>query len=311
MSARCLARRAAGSVAFLAAAGVLASCSGGDTVTVTADFTDVGDLVTGHAVQMADVRIGRVTGIELTDEMTALVTMEVEESAQVPADSTALLRTTSLLGEKFIELRPNGDPAQGAFLADGAVIEKTDEAPELENVTEQAVRVLGGVVSTDLATLVETGAVGFGERGPELEALIDDLSVISATLAERTGTINEIIDNLGSASATLARGQDEIDGLLVNLADTTEVLVENRDRAVVALRELTRLARIQDEEIFRPHLADVDRQLKQLDAVLVEVASSSAEVTALLSWLDRFASALPVAIPGDFAQIYLWYSEDE
>lgn len=311
MSARRLARRAAASLAVLAATGVLASCSGEDTVTVTADFADVGDLVTGHAVQMADVRIGRVTGIELTGEMTALVTMEVEESAQVPADSVALLRTTSLLGEKFIELRPTGDPAEGPFLSDGTVIEKTDEAPELENVTEQAVRVLGGVVSTDLATLVETGAVGFGERGPELEALIDDLSVISATLAERTGTINQIIDNLASASATLAGGQDDIDGLLVNLADTTEVLVENRDRAVVALRELARLARIQDEEIFRPHLADVDRQLKQLDAVLVEVASSSAEVTALLSWLDRFASAVPVAIPGDFAQVYLWYSEGE
>ena len=79
-------------------------------VEVTATFDDVGDLVAGHSVQVADVRVGSVVGIELTDDYRAHVTMSLRDGLEVPADSEAILRTTSLLGEKFIELRaPEGD----------------------------------------------------------------------------------------------------------------------------------------------------------------------------------------------------------
>jgi phospholipid/cholesterol/gamma-HCH transport system substrate-binding protein len=294
-------------LAGLLVAAVAQACGGGGTMTLTATFDDVGDLVDGHAVQIADVRVGEITRISLTDDFRAEVTMEVDDSREIPKDSQALLRTTSLLGEKFIELRPNGDPLTGPFLAEGDVIEDAGESPELEFVAEQAVRVLGGVVSTDLATLVETGAVGFGDRGDELAKLIDDVSVISATLADRTGAITSIIDGLGGAAATLDEGRAELDELLVNLADTTDVLVDNRERAVVALEELTRLARIQNEEVFGPHLADLDRQLDEVDAVLVEVVSATAEVDALLGWLAQFATEIPRAVPNEFAQVYGWF----
>lgn len=300
-------RRAGLLLAGLVVAALAPACGGGGTMTLTAVFEDVGDLVDGHAVQVADVRVGEITGIELTDDFRALVTMEVDASREIPKDSQALLRTTSLLGEKFIELRPNGDPLVGPFLAEGDELAQAAEAPELEFVAEQAVRVLGGVVSTDLATLIETGAIGFGDRGEDLAALIDDVAVISATLADRTGAITRIIDQLGSTASTLDEGRGEIDALLVNLADTTQVLVDNRDRAVTALEELTRLARIQNEEVFQPHLADLDRQLDEVSAVLAEVAAASAEVTALLDWLAQFSGKVPLAIPNEFAQVYGWF----
>ena len=298
-------------LAVMVLAALAPACGGNGTMTLTAVFDDVGDLVDGHSVQVADVRVGEITKISLTDDFRAEVTMEVEADRDIPKDSQALLRTTSLLGEKFIELRPNGEPTEGPFLADGDELTDAGEAPELEFVAEQAVRVLGGVVSTDLATLIETGAVGFGGRGDELNALIVDVSTISATLAERTGTITRIIDRLGSTASTLDDGRDELSELLVNLADTTQVLADNRDRAVVAIDELTRLARIQNEEVFRPHLADLDRQLDQVDAVLAEVAGASAQVTALLDWLAQFSGRVPRAIPNEFAQVYGWFVPPE
>jgi phospholipid/cholesterol/gamma-HCH transport system substrate-binding protein len=300
-------RRAVVLVAAVVLAAAAPACGGNGTMTLTATFEDVGDLVDGHSVQVADVRVGEITAIELTDDFRAKVTMEVDSGRQIPKDSQALLRTTSLLGEKFIELRPNGDPLQGPFLAEGDELAQAGEAPELEFVAEQAVRVLGGVVSTDLATLIETGAVAFDGRGEDLANLIDDVATISATLADRTGSITQIIDRLGSAASTLDEGRDEIDALLVNLADTTQVLVDNRDRAVVALEELTRLARVQNEEVFGPHLADLDRQLGEVDAVLAEVAAASAQVTALLDWLAQFSGKVPRAIPNEFAQVYGWF----
>ena len=46
---------------------------------LTAVFTDVGDLVAGHSVQVADVRVGSITGIELTDDYQAKVTMRIKD----------------------------------------------------------------------------------------------------------------------------------------------------------------------------------------------------------------------------------------
>jgi phospholipid/cholesterol/gamma-HCH transport system substrate-binding protein len=294
-------------LAALLLAGVLTGCGGPKSITVTADFDDVGDLVKGHSVQVADVRVGRITGIKLTDDFKAHVTMSVKESAHVPKASTAYLRTTSLLGEKFIELRPNdtADPARGPYLRDGDRIAKTGEAPEIEFFAEEAISVLGAVTGDDLATLVDTGAKGFGGRGEELKSLIGDLSTISATLASRTGEITSIIDNLDRATTTLAGGKDDVSRLLVNLATTTKILSDNRDRAVTALQQLSRLASVQNDLLER-YSSDMDRQIKQIDAIVDVAASQTGELGRVVDWLDRFLVATPKVIPKDMTQVYMW-----
>jgi phospholipid/cholesterol/gamma-HCH transport system substrate-binding protein len=272
---------------------------------VTATFDDVGDLVTQHSVQMADIRVGRVTSIDLTDDFRARVTMSLDGSVKIPKDSTPVVSKTSLLGEKYIELRPTGEAHEGPFLQDGDDLGEGIEAPELEFVAEQAIGLLGAVVSDDIAAMIETGAVGFGGRGQELRSIIDDLTTISATLAARSGEIAGIIDGLDRAAATLADNDAQVDALLTNLSDTTGVLVENRDRAVAALEQLTRLASVQNDVLNR-FRADIDRQIGQADVILAEVAAASGELENVLIWLDQFITNLPLGIPGDFTQVYMW-----
>lgn len=281
-------------------------------VEVTAIFEDVGDLVSGHSVQVADVRVGSITGIELTEDYRAQVTMRIKDGLELPANSEAILRTTSLLGEKFIELRPpqdadGNDVAPTGVLADGDEVAKALQAPELEFVAEEAVNLLAGVASNDLSTLIETGAVGFGGRAAELGNLIDSLSVVSGTLAEQTTNIVSIIDGLDQATATLAGGADRVDQLLVNLAATTQVLADNRELTLQTLRDLTRLAQAQNELVFQPFRDDLDRQIGQLDLILQIVAGQREEVGVLVDWLAAFTIKAPLGVPGDFAQVYGWF----
>jgi phospholipid/cholesterol/gamma-HCH transport system substrate-binding protein len=305
-------RSAVARIALVLVASLLASaCTLPGTIRgsreLTAVFDDVGDLVVGHSVQVADVRVGSVIGIELTDDYQAEITLSIKDGVFVPLESRALLRTTSLLGEKFIELRPldEDDPMSGTDVSDGDVIAETATAPELEFVTEQAVQILGAVVSTDLATLVETGAVGFGGRAAELTSLVEDLSTVSGTLADQTDELVRIIDALDRSTATLATASDDIDSLLVNLAGTATVLADNRDEAIEAIRQLTRLATVQNENVFEPYLAQVDTQIKQVNAILAEVDRNQSQVAELLRWVAQFADKLPKAVPNDFAQVFL------
>ena len=281
-------------------------------VELTAVFDDVGDLVAGHSVQVADVRVGSIVGIELTDDFQAEVTMKIKDDLELPVGTEAILRTTSLLGEKFIELRPPRDLAglpvrQGPFLEDGQSLADTSQAPELEFVAQEAVEVLGGVISSDLSTLIETGSAAFAGRSAELGSVLDSLALVTGTLADQTGDIVSIIDGLDQASATLASGSDRIDALLVNLARTTEVLADNRELTLQTLRDLTRLASAQNEIVFEPFRDDIERQIRQLDAVLAVVAEQRGEVGVLVDWLAQFAQKTPLGIPEDFAQVYGWF----
>jgi phospholipid/cholesterol/gamma-HCH transport system substrate-binding protein len=289
-------------------------------IELTAVFDDVGDLVSGHSVQVADVRVGSITGIELTDDYQARVTMRIKDDLALPADAEAVLRTTSLLGEKFVELRPPEGGGRGT-LEDGAEIGRTSAAPELEFVAEQAVNVLASVAANDLATLIETGALAFGGRQAELGRLLEDLGTISNTLANQTGDIVAIIDGLDRATTSLAAGSDDLDGLLVNLASTTTLLAENRQNAVDALHQLTRLAEVQNTEVLDPYLSEVSEQIKQLDAVVDLVHARRNEVGVLVDWLEQFTIKIPLGIPEpeacaprdretqgcvSFAQIFGW-----
>lgn len=299
-------RAASGALAALFLLPVLAACGGGG-VTITATFEDAGDLQSRGSVQVADVRVGEIGEISLTKDFHARVRLNLNPGVRVPRDSDAFLRTTSLLGEKFVELRPKGDPAEGPYFQDGDVIprERSVEAPELEFVAEQAVTALGAVVASDVATVVETGAQAFAGRGPVLRSLIDELATISATFASRTDAIARIIDGFDATATALADGNGEIDGLLTNLADTTTVLAANRDKAVRALGELSRLAAVQNEVLTR-YRADIDRQIKQVDAIVAIAAGQTSELGLLVDWLERFTTALPKVIPGDFTQVYAW-----
>jgi len=299
--------RLAAATALLAlTASLLSACAGGGT-SLSATFEDVGDLQHRGSVQVADVRVGEISSITLTKDFHARVKMHLNPGVRVSRDSTAYLRTTSLLGEKFIELRPNGKPGAPPYFRNGDVIPRSRavEAPELEFVADQAVTALGSVVASDLATLVDTGAEAFGDRGPVLRSLISELASISDTLASRTKAIGRIIDGFDTTTAAIAAGKNDLDGLLVNLAQTTKILADNRDRAVNALAQLSRLAGVQNEVLAKYH-ADIDRQIKQVDAIVDVAADQTNELGLLVDWLDRFAVAVPKVIPGDFTQIYLW-----
>ena len=301
--------RAPRSIAAALVVAVLASllgACGDDGFVVEAVFDDVGDLQGRHSVQMADVRVGEIKSVRLTDDFRAEVRMTIKPGLRIPKDSVALLRTTSLLGEKFVELRPSGDPGLGPYLRDGDVIERTAEAPELEFVAQEAITVLGAVVSTDLAGLIETGAEAFGGRGTELHALIEDLAAISASLASRTDEIQRIIDGLDGTTATLAASSSDLATLLTNLSTATQVLADNRQRAITALDQLSRLARVQNDVLVQ-YRADIDRQIGQVDRVLAVAAGETAELSLLVDWLDKFVTATPKLIPGDFAQVYGWF----
>ena len=104
---------------------------GGSTYEVKARFTNIGGLKTGSQVLIAGVPVGRVEKIDLDPQYAAIVRMNVSQGVRLPSDTIASIKTSGLIGDKFIALAPGGDSQN---ISPGGTITDTESAVDLESV---------------------------------------------------------------------------------------------------------------------------------------------------------------------------------
>jgi phospholipid/cholesterol/gamma-HCH transport system substrate-binding protein len=116
--------------------GNLATADVLNAYTVKARFDNVGGLKVKSPVTMAGVRVGRVSGISFDNgKYQAVVTMAIDGRYQkIPADSSASILTSGLLGEQYVSIEPGGDER---YLKDGDELMITQSALVLEKMIGQ------------------------------------------------------------------------------------------------------------------------------------------------------------------------------
>ncbi|MGY6533395.1 outer membrane lipid asymmetry maintenance protein MlaD [Glycocaulis sp.] len=103
-----------------------------------ARFSEVGALSRGAEVRVSGVPVGSVMRIGLDpDTYFAKVTVRIRRDVQLPADSTAKITASGLLGGAYIEIEPGGDEE---MIEEGGEIMFTQGAVDLFEL-------IGGFVS--------------------------------------------------------------------------------------------------------------------------------------------------------------------
>lgn len=101
-----------------------------DNYRVFAYFSSVGGLKEGAAVEMAGVEIGNVISISLdTERLLAKVELGIREKIQLAEDVMASVKTSGVIGDKYINLSPGGSEV---FLELGDTITNTESAIDIE-----------------------------------------------------------------------------------------------------------------------------------------------------------------------------------
>jgi phospholipid/cholesterol/gamma-HCH transport system substrate-binding protein len=105
----------------------------GDTYTVYADFNDAGSLAPRGKVSMAGVSIGRIGDVSLNPKtFQARVAIEIDAVySSIPADSSAVIRTSGLLGDQYIDISVGADMDS---LSEGDDFYETQSAMNLERL---------------------------------------------------------------------------------------------------------------------------------------------------------------------------------
>lgn len=101
---------------------------------LTARFNSVSGLRVGADVEMAGVPVGRVAAITLDDDPArrqALVRLVLDRDLKLSTDTIASVKTSGLIGDKYINLQPGG---LDDVLASGDTLEETESAVDLESL---------------------------------------------------------------------------------------------------------------------------------------------------------------------------------
>jgi phospholipid/cholesterol/gamma-HCH transport system substrate-binding protein len=127
-----------GAIVLVAAAGFVtlayeaADIKGTGGYEIIAEFGSTGGLSVGDDVRISGIKVGRITDQSL-DPMTysARIAMAIAPDIQIPADTSARITATSLLGGNYLELMPG---AESAMLTSGAVIYDTRDPVSISDL---------------------------------------------------------------------------------------------------------------------------------------------------------------------------------
>jgi phospholipid/cholesterol/gamma-HCH transport system substrate-binding protein len=275
---------------------------------VTIEFADVVDLVPQSLVKVDDVPVGAVSAIAVDPgTWNARVTVDLNGDVQLPANASARVRTTSLLGEKFVELAA---PAQGATgtLAQGADIPvaRTGRAAEVEEVLGALSMLLNGGGVAQIQTISTQLNDALKGNEPQIRALLANLNTLVSGLDSRKGEITRALDGLNRLSATLADRRGQITTVLDDLAPGLKELESQRVQLVDMLRSLDRLSDVATH-IVNASRDDLLADLRTLQPTVAKLAASGQDLPDSLQILGSFpfTDAAQQAVAGDYANLYL------
>lgn len=109
---------------------------GGDYYSVVAGFDSVSGLKPGARVEVAGVEIGKVDRIALDTKSgdRALAYLKIKTGVKITDDVIASVRTSGIIGDKFIKLRPGGSDK---MLKNNDKIHETESAIDIEELVSK------------------------------------------------------------------------------------------------------------------------------------------------------------------------------
>jgi len=280
------------------AIGITAPCNGTEII---GKFHEVGDLVENANVQSSDVEIGTVSTIEL-DGWEAKVTMCLDEGEQIPQDSELVVRSTSLLGEKFVDIQPQSEGPP--YLSDGSIVEvdQTSKATELEEVFAKLASVLGTGNLEQINRFTTAQANILRNRAPELREVLSRLRRFTDVLNRRRVDIASSIDSLDSVARTVVDDSQVLERFLESFAGSSRVLENQKEeltRLLVALDRFTSVS----VQLLNSTEQGLDRQFRDLRPFLRTAVENSGNLRETLRTLATFSEWFPETMPGDYLQL--------
>jgi phospholipid/cholesterol/gamma-HCH transport system substrate-binding protein len=231
-------------------------------------------------VRISGVDVGHVVALKLGDEGRTIATVELSSKyAPIRANTHAILRQKTLLGETYVQLIPGS--RTGPYLPDGGMLAKGQVQPSV--TLDDILSALDPKTRRDFQVWMQSAAVGITGRGEqinsnfaELHPFVEHTNTLVGLLASQEGALTGVVKGTGEVVNALSERDHQFRGFIVNgertfhaaaeesqaFAEAFKVLPSFEENTQVALKELDKFSTIANPflEEFRP----AQRQLSSL-----------------------------------------------
>ena len=203
-------------------------------------FSEAGGLAVGNDVTVSGIKVGTVSSIEL-DNGDALVAFTINSKYALGSETTAHIRTGTLLGERVLGLDSAGtgtlDPHQTI---------PTTRTSSPYSLTDAVSDLTANTAATNTDTLnqsLDTLAQTLNQIAPQLGPTFDGLSRLSQSLNNRNESLAELLKTAGDVTGILSERSQQVNTLILNANDLLAVLNQRRQAIVSLLANTSAVSR--------------------------------------------------------------------
>ena len=233
---------------FVLAVLVLASCdwrgianmplpvgrgTGSNHMTIYVQMPDTLALNTNSRVRVADVWVGTVRDIRLKNWV-ATLTLDVDPTVKLPANATAKIGQTSLLGTQHVELAAPKNPSpQPLKSGDTIPLMNSSAYPTVERTLASVAVILTGggianldVIQTEILNILDGHVDQVREFLSRLDTFVGELNRRRDDLTRAIDSTNQLLTIVANHNDTLDRVLTDIPRLIQHFADTRQLFAD-------------------------------------------------------------------------------------
>ena len=247
-------------------------------------FAEAGGLAAGNDVTVSGIKVGTVSDVTLRNG-DALVAFTVPGKIQLGSDTTAHIRTGSLLGQRVLTLESAGP---GSMHPSDIIPKSRTSSPY--SLTEAVSDLTTNVAGTDTQTLnqsLDTLSATIDQIAPQLGPTFDGVTRLSRALNARNQTLGDLLKNAGDVTKILAERSQQVNTLILDANDLLEVLVQRR-RAIVSLLANTSAVAQQLSGLVHDNEAKLAPTLDKLNSVTAVLQKNRDNIAKALPGLAKY-----------------------
>ena len=243
-------------------------------------LADSGGLDEGNDVLVSGMKLGTVSKLSL-QKGEVLATFALAGTVQLGSESTAHVRTGSLLGQRVLTVESAGS---GRLRPMSVIpVSRTSSPYSLSEALGDLTTDVAGTNTETLNQSLDTLSATLNQIAPQLGPAFDGVTRLSQTLNGRNQTLGELLHSAVDVTKILSQRSQQLNTLILNANDLLDVLVTRR-QAIVRL------------------LANTSAVAKQLSALVHDneqkLAPTLEKLNSVTAMLEKNRDNIAKALPG-------------
>ncbi|MBV9335435.1 MAG: MCE family protein [Solirubrobacterales bacterium] len=225
--------------------------SGGGGYHVEALFQNASQIVTGDQVEVAGNSVGSVSGIAITRDGLAQLTLDISDPNYRPlrqgTEATVRLVSLSGIANRYVDLRLG--PGNAPSIPNGGKILAKDTTSAVD--LDQLFNTLNGPTRQGLQAVIQGSAAEYSGRATQaqvawqyLNPAIASTSVLFVEINRDTSQFARFIQQSSGLLTDAAQRSTDLSALVQNLATTTEALASQRTALGESIQRLPGFMRL-------------------------------------------------------------------